>query len=258
MGDIGRWNKTSFLNHNCAANCSWFTIADFIFVSANCDIRRGEELTISYMDMSYDYHIRQKILGSKTIRCTCEICRRECKVEDELRPLVKEFESFDCPIDPSVPLNDTFRFVSFDCPIDSSLLLKYTARMEHITSELKKLMPPPSPSLARALALLSDMYICRGLLLQAAKAREQSLHALSTVDRHSVAPQVCSAFIPLLAFQTALLYEASGNPKDSEYFSSVGKSLALNRYCASPELIRYFYSTMPTDVVEFINNLLSR
>jgi SET domain-containing protein len=53
-------NIARFINHSCSPNCWFDVVGKTIWIRADRDIRRGEELT-------YDY----QIIGERTIPCRC-------------------------------------------------------------------------------------------------------------------------------------------------------------------------------------------
>lgn len=76
----GVWNKESMFNHSCTPNCSWSQIGDQMFVKAIKDIKKDEELRISYVSREHTtYEERKKMFQNWTKRnvgfvCACDHC----------------------------------------------------------------------------------------------------------------------------------------------------------------------------------------
>lgn len=69
-------NDSRFINHSCEPNCEAYTFDDRVYIYANRDITRGEELT-------FDYQLRNAFAGKKkksdaidyACQCGAENCR---------------------------------------------------------------------------------------------------------------------------------------------------------------------------------------
>ncbi|KAL7895696.1 hypothetical protein HDV63DRAFT_205228 [Trichoderma sp. SZMC 28014] len=65
-----------FINHSCQANAhkSWNANIERLTVHAIRDIKQGEEITISYLEILEPYAARQARLKRVLIDCKCELC----------------------------------------------------------------------------------------------------------------------------------------------------------------------------------------
>ena len=75
---------SSFLNHSCDNNIHYQGIGDFIFCFAIKDIKKGDDLTISYISPNEAYLERKKKLANWGIVCDCKYCRHDINTENEL------------------------------------------------------------------------------------------------------------------------------------------------------------------------------
>lgn len=84
LGDrIFSFKQGCCINHSCAPNCDWIVLNGILVVEAKRDIRKGEEITISY-----DHDItalegkadrRRALLQTYVFLCTCERCQAVIK-----------------------------------------------------------------------------------------------------------------------------------------------------------------------------------
>lgn len=80
----GLYPLISKFNHNCAPNVSMeFADSGTGFAIASRDIREGEEMTISYVDLRMDYEDRTKELGEYFFKCLCGVCELEEKQTED-------------------------------------------------------------------------------------------------------------------------------------------------------------------------------
>ena len=71
----GIWIFPAFLNHSCVSNTTYFGIGDFLFIKAQKDIIKDQEITVGYLcyDKNYDERISiQKC--SWGFKCRCVLC----------------------------------------------------------------------------------------------------------------------------------------------------------------------------------------
>ncbi|OII74658.1 SET domain-containing protein [Cryptosporidium ubiquitum] len=68
----------SCFNHSCDPNCYVHTLDDStIYVTANKDILKGEELTISYIDNTLPLVDRRILIKNYHFTCNCVLCKKE-------------------------------------------------------------------------------------------------------------------------------------------------------------------------------------
>lgn len=73
----GLWGEPSMINHACIGNAGRVFIGDFIFITALCDIPRGEQVLMSYANTTDPYAERQRYLRKWGFQCSCELCRED-------------------------------------------------------------------------------------------------------------------------------------------------------------------------------------
>ena len=79
----GLWAYSSYFNHSCLSNCHTEGIGDLLYMVSTSDIKKGEELTISYIPCDIEYSKRKYILKAKWgFDCDCELCKYEKKIEN--------------------------------------------------------------------------------------------------------------------------------------------------------------------------------
>eukprot|EP01132_Coremiostelium_polycephalum_P008340 gene8340-10244_t len=76
---IGIYPTASYLNHSCTPNCDWYVDEDGMFVFRNKRlVKKGEELTITYMDIAAYSKIRRTLLLDQYFfYCKCERCVKD-------------------------------------------------------------------------------------------------------------------------------------------------------------------------------------
>ena len=75
----GLYINSSFFNHSCDPNCFYFGIANMLIVKAIKNIKRGEELTVSYIEPKPAY-MRKNELTKWEFNCTCKYCKEEANI----------------------------------------------------------------------------------------------------------------------------------------------------------------------------------
>jgi hypothetical protein len=146
----------SFLNHNCVPNATYSTIGDMMFVMANRDIERDEELMIHYlyaerMGEAERDETLQRVWG---FSCHCELCEWEreeaetCSAAEDI--LDKAIAASKANSNPEASLKKLFA-------AKKKLYQAYHLSVPQIdpTTALESPPPVPPPSLARFLVLLS-------------------------------------------------------------------------------------------------------
>ena len=109
VGSSGLWIKTAYTNHSCIPNAEPSVIGDLMVIKATRDIKKGEEITISYFN-DIDHKTRtRKIKSSWGFDCTCELCTAEAATSPEdmeerihLRDLITEQQIGDSSLDGSL------------------------------------------------------------------------------------------------------------------------------------------------------------
>ena len=72
----GLYINCSLFNHSCNPNCFYFGIANMLIVKAIKDIKKGEELTVSYIEPKPAY-MRKNDLSKWEFICQCKYCKEE-------------------------------------------------------------------------------------------------------------------------------------------------------------------------------------
>ena len=78
----GLYINCSFFNHSCEPNCFYFGIANMLIVKAIKDIKKGEELTVSYIEPK-PMMLRKNELLKWDFTCDCKYCKQEAEICDK-------------------------------------------------------------------------------------------------------------------------------------------------------------------------------
>ena len=78
----GIYINCSFFNHSCEPNCFYFGIANMLIVKAIKDIKKGEELTVSYIEPK-PMALRKNELLKWDFTCDCKYCKQEAEICDK-------------------------------------------------------------------------------------------------------------------------------------------------------------------------------
>ena len=78
----GLYIKCSFFNHSCEPNCFYFGIANMLIVKAIKHIKKGEELTVSYIEPK-PMALRKNELLKWDFTCDCKYCKQEAAICDK-------------------------------------------------------------------------------------------------------------------------------------------------------------------------------
>ena len=78
----GLYVNCSFFNHSCNPNCFYFGIANMVIVKAIKDIKKGEELTVSYIEPK-PMALRKNELLKWDFTCDCKYCKQEAAICDK-------------------------------------------------------------------------------------------------------------------------------------------------------------------------------
>jgi len=72
---VGLFPLASLINHSCHPNCAFHNQGQTLYVRTLCDVKQGEELCYSYIDLYQSRSKRQaELLSSKFFECQCERC----------------------------------------------------------------------------------------------------------------------------------------------------------------------------------------
>ncbi|GAA6028981.1 hypothetical protein JCM8097_001536 [Rhodosporidiobolus ruineniae] len=72
----GLFLSASIFNHSCCYNADWLVLGDFMLVRARSPIRKGEEITVAYVDVSKPYQRRLDVCAVHfDDGCTCPLCQ---------------------------------------------------------------------------------------------------------------------------------------------------------------------------------------
>ena len=78
----GLYYNFSFFNHSCLPNCFHYGIANYVIVKSIKNIKKGEELTISYIEPKV-LSGRKSELENWNIYCNCDLCKIEKEICDK-------------------------------------------------------------------------------------------------------------------------------------------------------------------------------
>lgn len=78
----GLYIKGSFFNHSCLPNCFYYGVANFMFVKTVSDVKKGEELTLSYIEPKPLYERRNE-MNKWNFICKCRLCENEVTMCDK-------------------------------------------------------------------------------------------------------------------------------------------------------------------------------
>ena len=78
----GLYINSSFFNHSCEPNCFYFGIANMLIVKAIKNIKKGEELTVSYIEPK-PMALRKNELLKWDFTCDCKYCKQEAEICDK-------------------------------------------------------------------------------------------------------------------------------------------------------------------------------
>ena len=77
---VGLWKYFSLFNHSCLPNITNLGIGDFIIVTANRQIKKGEEITVLYFTtLKYKEYTKNIIKNIYNFECDCPLCEMEKK-----------------------------------------------------------------------------------------------------------------------------------------------------------------------------------
>jgi tetratricopeptide (TPR) repeat protein len=77
----GVYIRSSYINHSCVPNSHRTTVGDLLLLSATKDIKKGEELSISYgPDLQAFSSRREAIMSMWNFQCNCPLCVADAQV----------------------------------------------------------------------------------------------------------------------------------------------------------------------------------
>ena len=92
---IGLWVYLSVFNHSCLPNTTNFGIGDFIILTANKKIKKGEEITILYLSTPRYYKERKEVIKNiYNFECHCRLCEIEKKNREKYPEVLGQYDDF--------------------------------------------------------------------------------------------------------------------------------------------------------------------
>ncbi|XP_035707135.1 uncharacterized protein LOC110848474 isoform X2 [Folsomia candida] len=151
----GLWVRASFFNHDCIAfNAMWKVLGDFLFVRTTKDVKKGEEVLISYTDSAEPYEEREKFFQAHDFSCACRLCQYQEKEDVKMRgrrlEIVKKLVEIDEKDRKTISADDLEKDIAFG---------------EKCLSELESMIgsrPEWNFSTHVALDLLTKLYLQKG------------------------------------------------------------------------------------------------
>ncbi|ETO85256.1 hypothetical protein F442_00940 [Phytophthora nicotianae P10297] len=246
---VGLFPICGLINHSCQPNCTWSNAGESIMeVRALRDIKEGEEITLSYIDIDKERSERQKELrDTKHFDCQCERC--STPLSESVDRYLEGFRCLRCsvkaPVDKDCLLAQVEdKLVCPDCQLDVSVtavasavltartkvakakqslnLFKYADVVTQLADLTKGVvvrgqMIPfyPSHGIAIAVArLLSDAHIKLGNVVQAYELRKQLLQALQLVSWRNHLPLALAHFDYAESLRRMLLHPTTPLPEN--------------------------------------------
>ncbi|KAG6948626.1 hypothetical protein JG688_00015012, partial [Phytophthora aleatoria] len=249
---VGLFPICGLINHSCQPNCTWSNAGDSIMeVRALRDIKEGEEITLSYIDIDKERNERQKELrDTKHFDCQCERCSTPLSESIDRylegfrcpRCSVKAPEEKDCLL---AHVED--KLVCPNCQLDVSVAAVasavFTAKIKvakakqslnqfkyaDVVTQLAGLtkgvevhgqMIPFHRGHGVAIAvarLLSDAHIKLDNVVQAYELRKQLVKALQLVSWHNHLPLALAHFEYAQAIRRMLLHPTTPLPENLDH-----------------------------------------
>uniref|UniRef100_A0AC35GU03 SET domain-containing protein n=1 Tax=Panagrolaimus sp. PS1159 TaxID=55785 RepID=A0AC35GU03_9BILA len=190
---------TSYFNHACLANAFRYDYGDVMIVYASDDIKKGEEICISYLDPLYGFLDRQNKLSGWKFTCRCKLCEIEskdpnCLKRDETRKEYNKYEKGASPkeiiakgepllkkIRESYTNRNEFKYVLADNLISLSLAyshLENISKSIECSEEVLTLMDNPLQYIMRMGDIYMNLAICyeiKGDMKKGAKMVEKAM-----------------------------------------------------------------------------------
>lgn len=178
---VGIWLFPAFVNHQCiGGNCTWKIFGDFIFVRTLRPVRKGEELTHSYVSPAFPFQARKEVLTKRLgFTCGCILCELDRTLpqstgeeKKKLNLLVQRQEVQFSQLDSSQNSED------YGKRIQASILL-----LEQIISKLEAIHPKHgmyNASLLDPLQKLGLKYFGLGEFQKATKILERAVSLMKS------------------------------------------------------------------------------
>ena len=92
---FGLWKYLSLFNHSCSPNTTNIGIGDFIIVTANKKIKKGEEITILYLTTPKYYKSRKNLIKNiYNFECDCSLCEIEKQNREEYPEILEKYDEY--------------------------------------------------------------------------------------------------------------------------------------------------------------------
>ena len=92
---FGLFYYPSFMSHSCLHNVEMLGIGDFMFIFADRNIKKNEELTVYYVENDEEYQKRQKKSKKQHgFECQCELCQLEKKKFEEMPDIKNKISKY--------------------------------------------------------------------------------------------------------------------------------------------------------------------
>ena len=92
---VGLWKYFSLFNHSCLPNTTNLGIGDFIIVTANRQIKKGEEITVLYFTTpKYKEYTKNIIKNIYNFECDYPLCEMEKKSKEKYPELIIYYDEY--------------------------------------------------------------------------------------------------------------------------------------------------------------------
>ena len=110
---VGLWKYLSLFNHSCLPNTINLGIGDFIIVKANRQIKKGEEINLSYETNSKHYTRRKKLLKNiYNFECDCSLCKIEKLNREKYPNILAQYDEFLDKLMNSDEINERMKIIN--------------------------------------------------------------------------------------------------------------------------------------------------
>lgn len=184
---VGLWLFPAYVNHQCVGgNSTWKIFSDFLFIRTFRQVKKGEEVLVSYVSPAFPFRARTEVLTKRLgFVCECSLCELDRSLaqsthqeKDKLKLLVQ---------------NQEVRFANLEQSGESSRKDVETSviLLEQIVNKLEKLHPKHgmyNASLLDPLQKLGLKYFGMGEFQKMAKVMERAVSLMkSCMLPHGVA-----------------------------------------------------------------------
>ena len=214
----------SLINHQCGpANCAKFHIGDFVFVCAYHDIKKGDELTVSYSPANVPLSGRQSFFENYFgFQCNCTQCRTELALGQQYQHIMKEIERYGA-----------------EMSNDQPAFKRRRAEMASLVSRVEAKLPAPSHALFYAHFLRAVAVYENGDILMAGNALVKSVSSMAPrrkPNRYSFSPDTA-----LIAFWASRWLMEGMRPERSKEWYQRACDIALRRFGRLWPLVHFVY-----------------